>query len=246
MTRPGTAGKACAGQALVESLVVVLALGAMFVAIPWLGRFQDIALQAGHASRFAAFSLARDNSLRPLPGIHRHFFSGSSHQWATSHGDRIVGDDSQISLAVSTLPNLNVLAQPGGIEPDASAQRRGLRIGEQGLMKARVAVSFPSNAAPVAPDAAKAPAYPSVARHVAILVDAGHASDDTSVQQRVANSEPAWANMAESSHSLGRRAAGISVVLDKGWGREAPSFDWLEPWAGRLPAYRLGYAEHPS
>lgn len=246
MTCSGTAGSACAGQALVESLVVVLALGALFMAIPWLGRFQDLVLQAGHASRFAAFSLTRDSGLRPLSGIRRHFFSGASHQWVTSRGERIIAGDSQIQLAVSGLPNLDALAQPGGAEPDAVTQRRGLRIGEQGFLKARVEVSFPLAATLGAPDAATALSYPPVARQVAILVDAGHASDDTSVQQRVARSEPTWANRAETSYSLGRRIAGVSMALDKGWGREAPSFDWLEPWAGQLPAYRLGYAGDSS
>ena len=43
------------GQALVESLVVLPVLAVLWVAIHWLAHYQDMALSATHASRFAAF-----------------------------------------------------------------------------------------------------------------------------------------------------------------------------------------------
>ncbi|HEU0231180.1 MAG TPA: hypothetical protein VFR20_11450 [Burkholderiaceae bacterium] len=239
--RPSGSSHACAGQALLESLVIMLALGGIFMVIPWLGRLQDIALQSAHASRFAAFSLTRDPALRPLSQIIRHFFSGPSHQWARSNGTRLISDGSQVRLSVSALSDLDVAAHPGGVDQEASALRHGLRIDEWGILMAQTGVSISNQMAlPGRVRPAWLAPYPSLDRGVAILVDAAHASDDVSAQRRVARSGPGWADMAQTSYSLGRRTAIVSGPVDESWGRDAPLFDWLEPWAGRLPAYHLG------
>lgn len=241
--RPSDPCHACAGQALVESLVVMLALGGLFMVIPWLGRLQDIALQSTHASRFAAFSLTRDPDLRPLSQIVRHFFSNPSHQWTRSDGGRLISDGSQVRLSISAPSDPDAAAQPGGVDQEASALRRGLRIDEWGILTAQTSVSIsnpmplPGNVGP-----ARLDAYPPLSHGVAILVDAAHASDDALAQRRVARSGPGWADMAQTSYSLGRRVAGASGPVDKGWGRDVPLFDWLEPWAGRVPAHHLGGA----
>ena len=240
----------CGGQALVEGLVVVAAMAALFVAIPWLGRLQDLALQAAHASRYAAFSLARDPDLRPAESIRRHYFFGSSHQWRSLAGQRLVAQDWQARLAVAphTVP---ATALPGGVDSDASALRGGLALDQWGILEARVQVSFPESPAfpPSTVEAGRHFArwrYPSLSRHTAILVDAGHAASDQLAQQRVAESGPGWGNAAAVSYSLGRRISNAVAPSDRGWGRDAPTFDWLAPWAGWLPSHHLAaWGENP-
>jgi hypothetical protein len=225
-------------------MTAMLALAALFVAIPWLARFQDIALQAAHASRFAAFSLAREPGLRPVAQIRRHFFSGPSHQWSDLRGRPILADAVQAQLEVPSATAPASAAQPGGDDPESSALRRGLRLDDWGIVQARVLVPFSDPADSTASghetgQLAGGRAYPSLSRHTAILVDAGHASSDALVQRRVAESGPGWDDMASTSYSLGRRISGGAAGVDSGWGRATPRLDWLGPWAGALPDYHL-------
>src|SRR5690606_21491129 len=59
----------CKGQAMAEALVVLLALLSVWAGLAWLARYQDMALQTSHASRFAVFSMTRGEAANPLPLI---------------------------------------------------------------------------------------------------------------------------------------------------------------------------------
>lgn len=222
------------GQALVEGIVALLVLLSLWVAISWLGRFQDMALQASHASRFAAFSLTRNPDAPPVIQSRTDYFSGPDHQWMDRRGRSALGnvlskDRSEVTLKVVRQPALEPGAQPGGVSARAHDLRQGWRLEDMGIVKATVVVAPPR--------------YPALARHTALLTGAGHATDDIDSQRRLAESPAAWSDSANRSYGLGRRIESGVSALDRAWGRPEPHFDWLVPWAGYVPVHHLGEFE---
>lgn len=236
------------GQALVEAIVAMLGMLSLWVAIAWLARFQDMALQASHASRFSAFSLTRDGHPDLIGGVRRHYFSGPAHLWSDRRGRHLLGGGQpEVGLDIDTGQVLLPSAQPGGAHEHASALRRQWRIQDSGIVSARVTVQpRPSGRTAAAGvkgmDAGLAYFdhwYPSMSRHTAILSGAGHASDDLAVQRRVAESGLGWSDSALRSRQLGQRVQEKVQPLDRGWNRPEPEFDWLQPWAGLVQEHHL-------
>jgi len=86
-----------------------------------------------------------------------------------------------------------------------------------------------------------------LSRHIAILAGAGHASHDAAAQRMLLRSQAAWRAVAHSSIQSASSAARRLARIDQGWLRPGPVFDWVTPWAGRVPQHmtqRLAAAEH--
>src|SRR5690554_6440980 len=103
------------GQALVEGVVVLLVLVALWVSAGWLFRLQDMALQASHGSRYAAFSAARGvDDQRVQATVRQRYFSGPSHQWRTLSGRQwLAAGRPEVLASSSHTPILTANAQPG-------------------------------------------------------------------------------------------------------------------------------------
>jgi hypothetical protein len=239
------------GQGLLEGLVVLLVLLSAWVAIAWIARWQDMALQATHASRFAAFSSTRHPDSMPIEPIRKHFFSGSAHQWTDRAGRELLSPErGEVSLIVNRYRELSSSAQPGGSERDAVQLRKEWAIEDAGIVSAvvRVAPQTLLGTAPGKTDSLKIGLdqfdehYPVLSRHTAILSGAGHASDDLDTQSRIASSVFAWSDSASRSYTLGRRVSSVMSKVDNGWGRPSPQFDWLSPWNGAVPDRHLDNA----
>lgn len=238
-----------AGQALAEGLVALLFLLSLWVAVAWLGRLQEMALTVQHASSHAAFAAARFDT-RSIPDYTRgQFFSGPAHQWSDRGGNSILGsvaDQVEVRLARSAM--MPTGAQPGGEGADASSLREDLRLNDLGILKAQV-IAAPRAVREVHAGATEQSsvlglsqfdtAYPVLRRHTSLLTDAGHASSDSSVQLTLQGSETAWSHSANVSYALGKKIHSVMRPVDSGWARPAPVFDWLGPWAGRVPERRL-------
>lgn len=235
------------GQALVEGMVALLVLLSLWVGASWLGRFQDVALQAAHASRYAAFATARDPLADIAAEVRRHYFSGPAHQWSDRRGERLLGSGlDEVGLLADRHSILPPEAQAGTTSAHAQALRQGWRLEDAGILDSRITV------APLFTQASwqkKTSAYGLdyfdkqqlvLQRHTAILTDAGHASDDLAVQQRVAESALAWGNSAQASYTSGAKVAAGMNPVDVAWNRPQPKFDWLEPWSGYVPEWHLG------
>ena len=236
------------GQALIEGLIALLVLLSCWVAVAWLARFQDMALQASHASRFAAFSLTRHSDAYPIDAIRRHYFSGSAHQWTDRHGRQLLSANRpEVALQITRDSSLPSGAQPGGDADYALRLRQGWEIEDRGIVRSLVTVAPKAPLQSVQPtnDSLKVGlsqfdrAYPIMSRHTAILTGAGHASGDADTQQRVAGSDLGWANSANNSYSHGERIFSRMHGVDKAWGRTDPQFDWLNPWGGAIPEHHL-------
>jgi hypothetical protein len=234
------------GQALVEGIAVLGVVLLLGLAIAWLGRFQDMALSAQNASRHAAFQQARAGTAMMSGSLSRHYFSGPAHQWADHRGRSVLGDGGEgvgVSLRRQVLESD---AQPGGRGAYASALRSDWGIQDPGLLRVDVALS-----AALPPLNGDAPnrgwlrfdaRYPALRRHTAILTGAGHAPGDTQVQQMLAQSELAWHSSARLSILAGEKVTTVMSRVDSAWNRTAPDFDWLGPWAGRIPEHHLAVA----
>lgn len=230
------------GQALAEGLAVLGLMLLVCMAIAWLGRFQDMALSAQHASRHAAFQQTRTGIALTSADISKHYFSGPAHQWNTLRGQPFLGAGGE-GVGVSIRRQaLGPYAQPGGQGGPASALRGDWGIQDPGVLHVGVslaAASFENGAAANSARLYLDSGYPSLHRHTAILTGAGHASGDAQVQQVLARSELAWGASASTSYTAGKKVAAIMNRLDSAWSRTAPDFDWLAPWAGRIPEHHL-------
>jgi len=218
------------GQALAEGMLVLLLAGLLWVAIVQIGQLQDMAVQAQHASRVAAFAAAHD-TLATDTGMLRHaHFSGTAHRWRDHAGRRLLPDPAaQVSLQLMQDAVLPVQAQPGQTDVDATRLRREWRLDDVGLVRAAVAipVQIPFHSA--------GQMGVTIRRHTVILRDAGHSPNADSAQRRVGASAFAWADAARRSQAAGRRVQKRLEALDAPWHRPSPSYDWLMPWAGAYP-----------
>lgn len=235
------------GQALVEGMVALLVLLSLWVGASWLGRLQDMALQATHASRYAAFATARDPLADIATEVRQHYFSGPAHQWSDRRGKRLLGPGlDEVSLSADRHSILSPEAQAGATSAHAQALRQGWRLEDAGILDSRITAGplFTQPSWHKKPSAYGLDYFDKqqlvLQRHTAILTDAGHASDDLAVQQRVAESALAWGNSAHASYTSGAKVAAGMVAVDAAWNRPQPKFDWLKPWSGHVPEWHLG------
>lgn len=236
------------GQALAEGLVVLLVLLSLWVGLAWLGRLQDMALQATHGSRHAAFAATRyfadDFTVQQVKA---GYFSGPSHQWSLRSGRAVLDDDkSQVTVSVRRGQALDVKAQVGGTGLSVSRLRSELGTADRGILQARVGVDLSFLRASQAGDGSSVlrlsdldSAWPVLHRHTAILIDSGHAASDAAAQQRLTLSPTAWAASSARSYELARQTDAVMAKVDGAWSRQRPLFDWLQAWTGRVPDHHL-------
>ncbi|MBP6018819.1 MAG: hypothetical protein KA735_04955 [Burkholderiaceae bacterium] len=235
------------GQALAEGLVVLLVLLSLWVGLAWLARLQDMALQATHGSRHAAFSATRyfDDDLTGQQ-VRSGYFSGPSHQWSLRSGLAVLGQDSsQVTVMSQSDKALDAKAQVGGHGLSVSRLRTELGTADRGILRAWVGVDLSSLGAHQTGSPSLLHlsdldgAWPVLRRHTAILIDSGHAADDAAAQLRLELSPTAWAASSRRSYQLARQTDAVMGAVDGAWSRERPEFDWLQAWTGRVPDHHL-------
>ncbi len=238
------------GQALVESLVALFALAVLWVGLNWLGHYQDMALSMAHASRYAAF-LATRVEPSELQGDERgrervqRYFTGDAHRWRDRRGATWV--DPEVALGASWHRDrpLSARSQPGADTPHATTLRQDWSLEDQGIVQAQVLMQFHDRPQPGGGRAEILglgvfdQAYPSLRRSSYILSGAGHAPLDSVAQERVSESRLAWAGAEGVSRNAGAMVADRAAVVDTGWSRAAPDFDWLQPWSGYVPGHLI-------
>ncbi|NYT85851.1 hypothetical protein [Pollutimonas harenae] len=234
------------GQALAEGLVAMVVLASIWVAVAWLGRLQDMALSAQHASGLAAFAYTRNPAAHIDYGIRAHYFQGPAHQWKDRSGHSLLASSlHQVQFDFKRASVLSQAGQPGGIDAMAVSLRDDWGIQDEGIVNAAVHFLPGSGTVDVAGNSVLGLGafndYPQLRRHTAILEGAGHASNDTRVQQVVAQSTQAWSDSARASVDMGKKVDAAMAAVDAPWHRARPVLDWLSPWAGHVPAARLAH-----
>lgn len=222
------------GQALAEGMVGLAALAVLFWAIPVLGRYQDIALQAAHASRYAAFlaavGAADEEEVSGMAST--TYFSGSGRRWRTVSGDALMPFAPVVSMR--RVPDATGM-QPGAGHAAAAVLRREWQVGDDAMLQATV-LARPRDVVSLG---AAAPGFLGIARSTSILTGAGHVYSDEAVQQRVAQGAAGWAAAARRSTAAGREVTARMQDVDEAWARPRPDFDWLGRWQALVPADRL-------
>ncbi len=222
------------GQALAEGLIGLAAIAVLFWAIPVLGRYQDVALQSAHASRYAAFLLTQDQfddaTLSQM--IDREYFSHADTRWRTTAGAALLA-----SAPAVTTRRLPVAAAQlhGGGQAQADLLGREWRLGDESIVSASVSGA----AKDVFVQGAAGGSVLRLMRNTAVMTGAGHAGDDADAQLRVAQGALAWRGVAGQSAAAGLAVAARLRAVDRAWGRAPPEFDWTSAWPGLVPADRL-------
>lgn len=245
-------GSTQAGQALVESLVAMLALVVLWGALHWLAHYQDIGLSSVHASRHAAFAATRTGADEPGQEIASHFFTGSAHRWVDRRGEAVLDAQAPFALSWQRLRPLSPEAQPAGRLMQAATLRRDWQLDDRGILQARIAAGFAVGRGDGAPTGIGNRlqlhvfdhSYPPLARSIGILTGAGHAPSDAQVQNRIGASALAWSGAQSASRLSGGSVQLRADGVDMGWSRPAPTYDWLQPWSGRVPGHLIAeYAQ---
>ncbi len=218
------------GQSTVEALVGMVALASLFMLVPVVGRYQDLALQAQHAASAAAFDAARGAPDAAAHAVSRTFHDAST-RWRDGRGRAMLPTSAHVRAGVTQEVDPDARWQLGGSNGQVRTLRRDWQL-DRAMVGAQVQV------APLA-GTAVGPVAPAIRRYSVVLGHAGHAPDDLGAQSRVAASPTAWSSHAARSTSAARSAAAALSPLDAAWGRPAPQFDWLSPWTGLVPADAL-------
>ncbi|MGA0584480.1 MAG: TadE family protein, partial [Castellaniella sp.] len=122
------------GQALVETLVVLVALGSLWLGIAWLGRLQDVGLQLAHASRRAAFAHAHQGLAPEVlePGGDG-YLDAPGHRWRTRRDQGFLAEPARLDVEP-----LGAMTGRQAGEPEAAASdlHRELRLGDPRVWRA--------------------------------------------------------------------------------------------------------------
>lgn len=233
------------GQSLTEFLVLMLALLVFLMAIPWLGRLLDISLNQSNASAYAAFQHTRQLDTVNEDDIKQRFFLGSDKNWRDRQ-QKLLLDSDRVQITIERESKLNADMQPGMQAEYSSSLRRDWQIEDKGIVQSIVTVHPQYSQVSENKDVALGlnlsffdRLQPQLQRHTAILSDAAHASSDLLAHQRTEWSKDGWRNAADSSYELGRKIQSYAGPVDQGFKRVQPVFDWLQPWAGKLPRHHL-------
>lgn len=214
------------GQAIVEALVVVIALASVLIAIRWLGDLQDIGLQLADASRDQAFKYAyQDNpdyknyGLTAKPWLMR---DGSALVQNIYAGKQDRGFGSSLALYQNKI--LPVFAE--------------LNFGDDYITVHSLTASTGINPDPDGlSDFDRR--YLQLNQHTAILAGTGAAIADSYVQDNLASSKYLWRTNADLSITAGQAATARLEKIDSAWGRSLPRWDWISPWTSWVPAKHL-------
>lgn len=239
------------GQAIAEALITLALLLLVLTAVSWLGRYQDIALQASHASRYAAFATARADT-NGLQSIWHDYFGGRFHRWSDRQGQLLLQSESQLAVQIDRGGVLAALAQPGQTARNAQELREQWSVADEGIVDAGISVGFLSGDSRTSDAGLFASglrdfdaAYPTLTRHTSILSGAGHASGAAHAQQRVSESTLAWSDASDHSYRLAEQIQTVMNPVDAGWGRAEPDKDWLDAWSDVVPDHHRSYGEQP-
>jgi hypothetical protein len=74
---------------------------------------------------------------------------------------------------------------------------------------------------------------------LSLLAGVGHAANLREAADRVTQSSSGWRAAANRSIAAGKRVTARIHSIDRGWRREKPDFNWVQPWRELLPEHVL-------
>lgn len=246
------------GQALVEFLYVSLAMVPVFLLLPMIGKYQDVAHATQMASRYAALdSIVHHNGTvtgqkgaDSLANEIRHRFFGQSRDliqatdgqvvqppsnpaWQTPFGRPLIAAPNDVS--VNTVSGLGAsdrdIFNQQGTTGAGLANRMQLPAG--GLYRANVAVqlaNLPDQLSLIEPFN---DLNLNINRHTVILHETWSANHPSTVEQRTATLVPVAQDLRSIESTLNTLVQGVDM------GRSGPQFNRLEMWRDMVPSDRI-------
>lgn len=211
------------GQALTEALILLVLLAALFMAVTWLGKLQDIGLQLNHASRHNAFKIAYQKQDLSTDSYLADYLSNS--RWARQDGANLIGD---FELAI-TPTEINPYKYANKKFVSSLALFDELKLVDKNLWQITASTNTAERNRPDL----------RLSRFTTILRDVPSIKDDAQVQTNLANSNSAWRRNSDQSIRLGQELTSRLKGLDKAWNRSLPDWDWLKSWTGEVPRRHL-------
>lgn len=229
------------GQALAELLVAVLALALLWAAAAWLGRLQDMALQAGHAARHLAFTGTQQGDADWAQLARAAYLDGQRQRWNDSRGRDLLPWGRSVQASLMRVAPLVLAAQPGHGHAQGALLRNDWQLADTGVLQAGVVVEPAAAPRPQGGEASGNllrsldASSPVIRRQAYILTGAGHADDDADALRRVAQAVVPWAQASGVSYGVSGRVANTMQRVDQAWGRPGPDNDWLGLWQEWVP-----------
>ncbi|TKR53624.1 hypothetical protein D7I39_19770 [Allopusillimonas ginsengisoli] len=250
------------GQAMAEGVAVLCLFLVFFVATGWLGRLQDIAMTAQHASSLAAFTFARSDLMRQeassFSRADRLFLGNNGQRWLDLRGHSLVHGTHVPQLLPRRHDQLPAQAYPGGAGVHARALRQDWGMGDRSVVTTTVRMPWKGPGGVISPvfsssvdnETSTKPNDVSIFgfpvannaflhRHTVLLAGAGHASHDAEAGMRIGRSWFGWQRSARTSVRLAESVGRVMEPVDAAWRRPSVSTDWIARWAGRVPRAHL-------
>lgn len=228
------------GQALAEALILLIILGALFVAIMWLGRLQDIALQLSHASRHSAFKLAYQKHDIAQDEYFADYLRNSS--WLKRDGNNLPDN---YELTVNNT-NTNSYASAGKKFSQPLQLFDELKLADKQIWRFTASSLINGDNSVRSKDSNAGYTLANfdlqqlqLSRFTAIMRAVPSINSDEQVQNNLSDSPSAWGQMARHSIGIGQQVTNRLKGVDSGWGRSMPNWDWLKSWTARIPARHL-------
>ena len=193
------------GQAIIELLVVVAAVLAVFWGLLWLQRWQQVKLQTQHHAALQAFVFSQSYELGAeeiemvAPSYLMGLYSPVAHEQST------------------TVEALGVMPTPHRLLESAR---------QEGVLGTTQRWRFQSQALASGMQ---------LQSQISLWVGAGHANDDSQMVQRLAASTSLWRYAQDPSSTAIKALTPLIKPVDAAWGRAAPSSDWLSVWQESVP-----------
>lgn len=221
------------GQAIIESLILLLVLATIFLAIMWLGRLQDIGLQLNHASRHNAFKLAYQKMYLSADNSAVNYLQ--TNKWLSRNGSSLINNAS-FSINIT---NNNPYLYTHKKFINSLELIDELNLSDKLIWQSK-AIANTGNLSKGFNSLAKFDLQKlQINRFTSIMRAPNTISDDRQVQLNLANSPSAWANQANYSINLGKQVSSRLQGIDQAWARDLPKWDWLGSWLSKLPKRHL-------
>lgn len=208
------------GQAMFEMLIVSAAIMVLLFGLIWLQRWQQIKVQTQHHAALQAFRFSQSFELGSNQNLSPEYMTGlysaiphQQHSQSTNLGVM----PHQASL-------LNVAQQEGVLGGSARwrFESRAMAAGVDQL------AAWQNSSFSVLPEM-------QVQSQTSIWVGAGHALSDAQMTQRLQGSRSLWRHASGASQASMGLLTPLLQPVELGWGRPAPTTNWLQPWQESVP-----------
>lgn len=212
------------GQAMLEMVVVTSSILLLIWGLVWLQRWQQVKVQTQHHAALSAFRFSQSYELgqvdAQLPSYIEGLYSGISHQ---QNSQRLsLGEMAHGAFFIEQ-------AQKEGVLGPSDRWRFESQSVQSNAPKTAI---WSTNAFAFLPSMA-------VKSQTSIWVGAGHAQSDKNMTQRLTASTSLWGHAQKTSQVTIGALSPFLQAVDLGWGRKAPTIDWLEPWQESVPVLHL-------